>query len=483
MTAGPIPFANLQESSSDELGGASPNAFNVVVDQRSVVSKRPGIGPHASASSAVIEAGGLTGIYVTNDGTILVVGSAPGERAIYRVNAAGSVVLGGGVPPYGLRGTAHPVFAETEMLVLLAGGREIEKVVKSTLSPDRLGGTPPIASHIIVQSNRLLANDLVVDLTKIRFSDVALGDTTYAGHEVWSLGGVGTSGYFTAEARPDNVVALAENTGEVFVFGQGTLQTFSPDAATTFAPVATIEIGCGAPYSIVKVDGDFFWLDAKQRIVKSSGRGYEVISDAIQRTLESMETTADAFGYHVSIGFLDAMVWTFPTDGRTFVYQKDMGWGQWAGFASGVWSPMIANAVAISPLDGTTFAATSTGQVGAFSLDAATDLGGSIVASVTTGFINRDTDMRKHCKRVRLSLRRGTFGTTPGPQGFLRWRDRPGAWEGEIPVDLGNSGETEIVVEYASLGVYRFRQWQFEFGGAAQIALVGATEEYDVLNS
>lgn len=477
----PIPFANLQESGFDELGGASPIAANVIVDGKGVVSKRPGIAA-SSVTDEVVDAAGLDGIYVSNEGTVYAVGSGVAERSIYQLSSGGALTLAGGGVPYGVRGAGRPVFAETEMLIVIAGGREIEKIVKSTSSPDRLGGTPPIASHVIVQSNRLLANDLLVDLTKVRFSDVALGDTSYANHEVWTFGGVGTSGYFTAEARPDNVVALAENTGEVFVFGQGTLQTFSPDASAIFAPVATIELGCGAPYSVVKVDGDFFWIDQKRRIVKSNGRGYETISDPIQRTLDGMETTEDAFGYHISLGFVDAMVWTFPTDGRTFAYQKGVGWGQWAGF-DGEWTQIMASAVALSPVDGTPFVATSAGMVGAFSLDATTDFDDAIVASVTTGFINRDTDARKHCKRVRLSLRRGTDGATPGPQGYLRWRDRPGAWEGEIAVDLGNSGETEIVVEYSSLGVYRFRQWQFEFGGTGQIALVAATEEFDVLSS
>lgn len=483
MTSGPIPFANLQESGHDELGGASPTAMNVIVDAKGVVSKRPGMTTSSLTPSAVVDATGIDAVHVTKSGVIFAVGSGAGERSIYRLTGGAAGVLGSGTAPEGLRGSARPVIAETELLLVLAGGREMQRVILSSFISDRLGGTPPLATHIIGMSNRLLANDVLVDKTKVRFSDVALGDTDYSGHELWSLGGVGTSGYFTAEARPDNVVALAENTGEVFVFGQTSLQTFSPDAVSTFAPVSTIELGCGAPYSIVKVDQDFYWIDQKRRIVKSSGRGYEVISDAIQRTLDEMETTEDAFGYQVSLGFLDAMVWTFPTDGRSFAYQKGVGWGQWSGFDGSTWTRLIANAVAVSPLDGTTFVGTTTGKVGKYSLDATTDFGDVISASVTSGYLNRDTDTRKHCKRVRLSLRRGESGTTPGPLGYLRWRDRPGAWEGEIPVDLGNSGNREIVLEYPPSGVYRFRQWQFEFSGTGQIALVSATEEFDVLSS
>jgi hypothetical protein len=480
MTEAAIPFANLQESGFDELGGASPAAFNVIVDGKGVVRKRPGINT-SSVDAAVVESAGLTGIYVTNDGTVLAVGSAAGERAIYRVNASGSAVLGTGASPDGLRGTGVPTFAETEMLVVLAGGLDMQKIEKDGLIPSRLGGTPPQASHVVSLSNRLLANDVTDNKTRTRFSDTALGTTDFSGHEEWSLGGVGTSGYFTAEARPDDVVALAENTGEVFVFGATTLQTFSPDAESVFSPVSTIELGCGAPYSIIKDDSAFHWLDGKRRLVRSDGRGHELESNAIQKTIDDMETTSDTYGWKVEDGFLDALCWKFPSDGRTFVYQKDVGWGQWAGWSNGNWSPLILAAAAVSPLDGTTFVATTTGKVGAFSLDATTDFGDPIVARITTGYVNRDTSAQKWCKRVLITLRRGTSGSTPGPQGWLRWRDRPGAWEGNIPIDLGSSGDFELTLPFEGLGVYRYRQWQFEFSGTGQVSLVSAIEEFDVL--
>jgi hypothetical protein len=483
MTSAVIPFANLQESGLDVLGGSSPSAMNVILDAKGVVRKRPGVGASSLATSAVFNAAGIDGVYATLDGRILAIGTGGAERVIYAVTPGAASAIGAGLPPQGLRGADRPIFAETELLVVIAGGREIEKFVKNGAATDRLGGTPPIATHVVGLSNRLLANDVQTDRTKVRFSDVALGDTDYSGHELWSLGGVGTSGYFTAESRPDNVVALAENTGEVFVFGQGTLQTFAPDAVTTYAPVASLEIGCGAPYSIVKVDSQFYWIDNKRRIVKSNGRSYEVVSDQIQRTLDGMPTVADAFGYHVSVGFLDAMVWTFPTDGRTFVLQKGIGWGQWSGWDGENWSRFIVNAACFTPTDGIVLVGTTTGKVGEISLDTHSDFDTQIQAEVITGYINRDTDARKHCKRVRLSLRRGEAGTTPGPQAYLRWRDRNGPWEGEIPVDLGSSGDREIVVEYPSLGVYRFRQWGFELSGTDELALVSATEEFDVLSS
>jgi hypothetical protein len=481
MSQAPIPFANVQESGYDELGGASPGAFNVVVDGRGVVRKRPGIAASSLVTSDVVDANGLVGVYVTYGGDVFAVGDSVGERPIYRITTASAVVLGGGAPPTGQYGNQRVVFAETEMLLLLAGGRDIQKVELATLNSARLGGPPPQSSHVIALSNRLLANDNLADKTKVRFSDIALGTTDYSNHEVWSLGGVGTSGYVTAEARPDNVVALAENTGEAFVFGTTTLQTFAPDAESVFAPLSTLELGCGAPYSIVKDDQAFHWVDSKRRIVKSDGRSYSVVSDGIQKTLDDIVVTSDAYGFQVKDGFLDVVGMKFDTDGRTFVYQKDVGWGQWAGWSGGNWAPLSLAASCISPLDGTCMVATTAGKVGRFSLDATTDFDDPIVARITTGYVNRDTSSQKLCNWITLALRRGDSGSTPGPHAYLRWRDRPGEWAGEIPIDLGASGDREIVLTFHGLGVYRYRQWQFEFSGTGQVSLVSATEEFTVL--
>lgn len=480
MTSGAIPFANLQESGYDELGGASPIAVNVMVDARGVVSKRPGIEAATGlATSSVIEATGLSGVYATNDGNIFAVGDTLAERNIYRVTAAGATALNSGGSPHGLRGNERPVFAETEMLLLLAGGREPQKVELATLLSNRLGGSPPIATHVIANNNRLLMNDIQADKTKARYSDVALGTTTYAGHESWSLAGVGTSGYFTAEARPDNVVALGENTGEVFVWGTGTTQTFGPDASLVYAPIATIELGMGAAYSSIKQDAQFHWFDHKRRFVTSDGRGYDHISKPIQKQLDAMATVNDCFGARVTGGNVDQLLWTFPTDGRSFAYQKGVGWAQWMGWDTGTgnWSRLIVNGFASVPGEATTLVCTTTGRIGKFSVDAATDFGAPIVARVVTGYLNRETENKKQCLAVRLALRRGQ--TTE--QAYFGFRDRPGDEWTRIPIELGPSGDTETVVEFRSLGVYRRRQWYFEFSGDSALALVSATEEYEVL--
>src|ERR1043165_5194313 len=81
-----IDFSPKQDSSSEELGGASPYALNVIVDTNGVVSKRPGIKAYTGvAPSAVIDATGISGLYATNDGQLFAVNNSPNHRSIYKI--------------------------------------------------------------------------------------------------------------------------------------------------------------------------------------------------------------------------------------------------------------------------------------------------------------------------------------------------------------------------------------------------------------
>lgn len=472
MPQKPINFSNAQASGSDELGGAQPIAINVIVEPTGAVRRRPGLRMHPDAPASPIDAGGLDGIYRMLSGDLIAVGSTGAERAIYRIVGGAAIELSGGGAPAGLRGTLPPTFAETEMLLVLAGGAEMQKVEIAGWLSTRLAGSPPVASHVIAISQRLLANDLVNDRTKVRYSSPAQGTVTFAGHEQW-LVGAGTAGFFTAEARPDPVVAIGETTNEIFVFGQYTTEVYGPDTTFRFQRIAAQEVGCGPPSGIVKADEVYFWVDHQKRIVMGNGRGFEDIGAPLQRTLDAMDVS-DAIGFRVRVGACDAVAWIFPSDGRTFVYQRGSGWGQWSGW-NGNWTPL-----GVTGLTGTDTVSTTSGYVGQFAVEATTDFGQPIRAYVHSGYENRDTDAWKDCKRVQLALRRGSSASAEGELGSLWYRDRPGAWEYAGPVDLGGSGDTEVVVELPSLGSYRRRQWRFEFSGAEDLVLLSATEEYEV---
>lgn len=476
----PIPFGPVQESGSEELAGASPAAWNVVVDAKGCVRRRPGIAAYSEAPSTAVDATGISGLHATTSGELYAVGNQPVMKEVYRIGGGSAAQLTSTTKLYGDR---RPVFAETEALLAMAAGRDPAKIVRATQAVSLLGGGPPQASHVIANASRLLLNDLMTQKTWAYYSDVATGTASYSGHESWN--GTGDSGNITAESRPDPLVALAENTNEVFLLGSTSVQVFAPDVNDVYAPATTREFGCSAPYSVIRDDQALAWLDDKRRFVRTDGRSFMVLSAPIARTLAGFTTVSDAFGYRVHTGYLDALVWTFPTEGRTFCYQKGSGWSQWGGWdeSAANWTAFPVTAHALVFGADTNAVGLSSGKVARLDLDTQTDLGEPVVASVTSGFQNRGTANRKHCRAVRLALRRGFTSDTESPVAWLEWRDSLGAWGTPVPVRLGASGEYESVVVVRSLGVYRSREWRITFSGVEDFAVASVTEEYEVLSS
>lgn len=477
----PLGFANKQESGLEELAGATVLAANVLIDTKGAVKRRPGI----ASFSPLVNATGISGLRESYNGTLYAVAAGGPERWIYKVTTSGAVALGGGTSPGGLTGSLRPVITETEMLLVLAGGDKLQKVELATDLSDRLGGAPPTATHIQVNSSRLVVNDIAEFTSWVRFSGIAQGKQTYAGFELWQEGIVvdGTSaGHVSAEAKADPVVCIGGNTNEVVAFGVDTTQVFAPDPTGVFAPVVALEYGCSAPYSVLPVDGSFAWLDNVGRIILSDGRSVTDLSEPIKATIDGIETISDCFAFRYVEGPYDVMVWVFPTDGRAFAFQKGAGWSEWLGWndTASNWAPLIVASHFRSSLHNTNYVGTTTGFVGKLTSDASTDLGTRIKAEVLTGFLGRGSDAKKHCQCVRFSLRRGEI-RTDDPVAFLSYRDDTGPWSSKIAVSLGLAGDRTIVLEYRSLGVYRRRQWRFEFTGAEDITLVGANETFDIL--
>lgn len=476
-----IPFGNREGSGLPEEAGASPVALNVLTDQLGAVHRRPGLRARTGVISTAFAPSAVSGIWVTNSGDIYAVDEGGATRNIYRVSA--SAINLSTVGPEKLTGTARPVFAETEAILAIAGGEQMQKVVFASGTSSRLEDTaspsnPPRATHVVANQSRLLAND-ADNPNLLRFSDLASG-TSYTGHEYWLMAGIGTSGFVAADARPDPILAIWDNLNEIFVFQPRTLQVYAPDAFAVYALASTRQIGCGAAYSVIPLEQAFAWLDEQRRFIQSDGRSVQVLSEPIAQTLRNLTRTDDCFGYRFNEGFADVLVWTFPTDGLTFAYQQGVGWNRWAGW-SGNWTPFSVTSHQVNT-DGN-LVGLSDGRIGELSNQVSTDYGEPIRAYTETGFINHGTDMNKLCKSVRLSLRRGRTSGSGTPKGRLVWRDRPDVEAGSIPVDLGSGGDTEPVIPFYSLGVYRSRQWSFEFTGTEELILVAAKEEFQVLRN
>lgn len=531
MPTASIPFAPTLETSSEEIAGASSEAYNLIIDARGTLRRRPGIGAYTGVAPATsIDAAGVLGLYLTQakvahtSGTDDVSGTFPGVlyaigatvnasgsghnrgRNIYRVAGGTATLLTGTTDEDRLSTPAaiattrfpRPIFAETEALLVIAGGAEIEKVdirpetfsaPNFTTNADYhdasfLGGCPPLASHVFANSSRICANDTQLDQTKVRYSDISQGIVDFVGHETWSPS-PGAAGFFTAEARSDNIVACAENTNDIYLFGTTSLQLFAPDGQATFAPSVTREAGCLAPYGIIKSDDTFVWLDHLTRIVSSDGHEWNDIGGAIQKTLDELTTPTDAFGYRYSETFADCLVFRFETDAETLVLQPGVGWGRWGSgdpdLGTDTLFPVLSHHLRSD--GGLNVVGLTDGTIRVLSVEFEDDLGAPIVAFARTGFIDRESDKLKLSKAVYLTFKR-SVSDSRGASCSLEWRDSLADEWMSVDIDLGvGDGDMTPTVELRSLGVYRRRQWRLRWASEPGLFLVRASEDFDVLEN
>lgn len=482
----PIPFLPNQQSGLEELSGGSPVAINVTMDSLGAVTRRPGLSDYQGRTQSA-SSDQILGLWESNQSKLFGIRQTGPFRRVVEINSLGEVNLSTG-PLGSLLGTGRPMWAETEDRVVIVGGDQPIQVDPSGGLARQVGGNPPKATHVAANSARLLLNDTTQFPKIVWFSDIS-GQTT-GGYEAWSAAegpSTGTAASFQGLPNLEQATAIGEGAGLVFVWGRTRTQVFVPDPTVIYAPETANEVGISAPYSIVKVDQNFAWLDHLRRFILSDGRTVTPISDpAIQGTLNALTRVDDCFGWRFLFGNTDALVWTFPTDGRTFVYQKTAGWSQWQG-----WDPTAERWTQLPILSHVTrasnnehVAGTTDGRIALFSPSNTTDFGQPILASVTTGFMDHGTARAKVCRAVRLSMRRGESGAATEPVGILSWRDNLGDWNSGIPVGFGSPDDKEVVVRLPCVGgTYRRRQWKWTFSGAGAMTLAAVTEEYEVLGS
>lgn len=478
MPTAQLNFSNDQRSGDEQLAGAAPFAYNVVIDGTGTVKRRPAMSAWATADTPSF--GVITGIAslgehisVVNENTGL------GTRQVTVLGSDRAMVPGsGGALPVGTR----PTFAETQFRLVLATGAA-PYAVDPAGALALLGGSPPSSTQVAALASRLMTDDLTSSTTAGRIRYSGPGN---AGNQTWNA-----LGFVTAEARPDAIVALRENSNELFAFGETTLQVFSPDASVILAPGRALNRGCAAPHSVIRVDEQFAWLDERRQFVISDGRSIETISDPLSAVFDAMETVSDCWGFRCDMDQYDLLVWTFPTDGRTFAYQRGAGWSQWTSWLDE--SGHIAIALTAhhylsaenTHLVGVAVPGMAdTGLLGQLEVGR-TDItaSGRIMCSVATGFQNHGTDAVKFTDSLKLVFRRETsVAAGPSvPHIRVSWRDDMGDFCTPRRVSFNSVGSYGFTAELRTLGRYRSRQWKIEFDSSlADLVLARVTEDFTV---
>jgi hypothetical protein len=469
-----IPFQG-EDSGFDELAGPAPYFTNALVDNANVIRARPGItvwsdfpaAPPSTRPVTMITSFGDKLIYTTDDGQL------------FAWTGAGTVIAlsaGGGDSLLDIRGDVRPmrpvaVAKGSAIFVAIAGG--VPQKLSPGLVSESLGGGAPEGSAVVYIARRLVisgANGLFY-WSGILDADVEFWDTGIEFRE--------------AEASPDDLVTLSAASRYLCAFGTDSVEVYAPDENATFAPVAALEVGCGAARSVFRYYGQHAWLDDKRQFILSSCQSFtenDVISDDIQTQLENLTTTDDCWGFRMALSQHDCLTFVFPTEGRVFAFDvASKTWSQWYGWTAGRLGPWAPTAVYFWRARNMYLVGLANGTIAQLSFSAYTDLGAPIYWRARTGFVDHGVSQPKAPLQAHLQFRRGQ-ATSDESAVNITWRDDLGGFAPALRQSLGTAGDVEPTIEVTPCGApYRQRQWEVSSTAEDAIAMVSARETFDLL--
>lgn len=307
--------------------------------------------------------------------------------------------------------------------------------------------------------------------------------------------------FASAEGSPDDVVAVAVDHRELWVFGTSTIEVWY-DAALASFPFTRIqgafnEIGLAAAYSVAKLDNMLFWLGADTRgsgiVYKNNGyTGIRISTHALEYAIQQYSTISDAVAYTYQQEGHAFYVLTFPTANATWVFDVASGeWHERAGFAAGEFVRHRSNCQC--NLAGSTLVGDfENGNIYAFDLAVYTD-NGEIQKwlrswrALPTGQNNLK---RTAQHSLQLDAEAGVgiaVGQGEDAEVMLRWSDDGGhTWSDEHWKSLGRVGEYGRRVIWRRLGMTtKLRDRVYEVSGTdpVKITLLGATLQVSPTNS
>lgn len=460
-----IDISDGEKPATDAGGGATRSVVNFTIDAVGASHVRPGLVDQLVTG---LTASPVIGAYVWQRWLVLVTA----DRRLWAIDEAAptaAVALSNAVLTTQLDGSSRPVFSSDSLRVVVAGGGAIQTWGGVGLSA-RLGATAPIASHVVCVGNRLVANQIGAAGL---FWWSQLGD---GNHATWD-----PLAFAVADADPDPVIAVTSSQREVWVMGPRTVQVYGVgvDPLQPYEPINTMYVGCGAPYSTVAWGSLVGWLNDRGQIVIGDGHSEPmVISNDISEQIRGFTVVEDCWGYRRDQGHDTHLIWVFPTEKRSFVYDvTDKTWMEEAFYDTvtrGQTAMPISCFVRWEAQRANLCGSSLTGALYRYDSDAATDLGGPIVAERVTGVLDHGTKHRKRSSAVTVDVRRGAGGGTSWLE--LRVKDDGEPWGDWEPIEVA-SGELEPIVKAWLGGVFRKRQYHLRYTGADEMAIVGLEDD------
>ena len=403
----------------------------------------------------------VRGMYVFGDLIYVVCGSY-----VKSVNAAGVVTDLGEIAT----ATGNVSMSDNGTQIIIVDGTAVGYLVEAGVLAVISDGDYPASSRVTFQDGYFIVTE--TDSGRIWISGLYDGDS-------WDA-----LDYATAEARPDDVVAVESSSRELWVLGTKSTEVYYNSGNADFPferlPGAFLELGIGAEDSVAKGDLALWWLTDKIEVVRSKGYSAQKVSTETveyQWSLYSRVDDAKAF-FYTDAGHKFYQI-TFPTENKTWVYDMSTGfWHERKSYQAAVAQPgrHRANCHVWSNYKNIV-GDYENGKLYELDMSTFTDNGQGI-RRVRAAQVISEERLNIFYHRFELEFEAGV-GTVVGdgvnPKAVLDWSD-DGAktWSNELWADIGRIGEYQTRVKWNRLGRARSRVFRVVVSDPVKVVIVGA---------
>lgn len=454
--------------------GAAYSLTDVELDQQSCINFYPQTAESGGGISALLPSPGLfllwhlflpcRGLKTLESGDVLAVMG----KYLYRLRDNMPPQLLG---PLQIDGTAPVSMASNGQYVLLVSGDAGYVLDLATWIVSIESTLTMQADSVAFLAGRFVVNEL--DTGRIWWS--GLYDTT-----------VDPLAFATAEASPDNLVAVAVNNDNLWLFGASTAEIWyaTGDKDLPFARMqgTYVQAGCIAAQSIAKMGSSVIWLASSQ-----IGRGQVVMTEGYQPQRISTHAIESAIARYARIDDAYAFAYqdqghgfyclTFPTAAVTWVYDLTTQlWHQRSYWQNGRhyqhrarYHAMLGQKHLVSDH--------ANGKLYQLSNESVTDDGALIVRERTCSAVGDGTLVRHGM--VTLQAKTGAAGLVDRePVVGLSWSDDYGhSWSDLHLASLGAQGQYAKRLQWRRLGMSRHRIYRVTVSDPVRVTISGATLE------
>lgn len=293
--------------------------------------------------------------------------------------------------------------------------------------------------------------------------------------------------FASAMRNPDDIIALKVFARQIFLFGNSTTEIWENDGVNPFAPTAGgfLQTGIIAPHSVVADSNSLYWLDSSRRFASYSNGLLTQLATPYDAEIQRFGAVADCYGIRIEIAGVPLLLFQFPAQQRTLVYNtRGRNWCEWGSWdlTNARYLHWLGSSYAYSPEWGKHLVGGRDGSIHEMSEDYYSDNGEPIRLKRVTGHLDHGTTARKRSRELRIRIRRGEGPTaSDSPKLAIRWNDDNRGWSNQKFVDLGKVGDRQMPIKIFPHGIYKTRQYEIVMSDAVPVTFGGAEEDIDVL--